>query len=345
MPPPAASPAQDLQRLERALGRDPADRDSWLRLDQLLARLPAAQAPVIAADRLPWLASQAASSPDEPAWARLVLRVLGLAEAPANEPLAPHWGQARQDPATGLPVQAVRLRDRAPVVLVPGGTHASRRPEADPLDDRLQIRGCDPVYLDVFPVTVRRYAGFLADTGHRPPLYWRAQAARPGRPVVFVDLGDVVAYGSWAGARPPREAEWERAAGAAEAAFPWGEADADETRVNAARGAGRPDLRAWDAHLDEVDRRPSGASALGVRELMGNACQWCLADDDPYPPGLPRGPGRQGEDGPGGVMRGSSWHHAESRVLVADRRRIGAGTREGWLSFRLASPIPSEVSS
>jgi formylglycine-generating enzyme required for sulfatase activity len=333
VPPPAASPAQDLQRLERALGRAPQDRDGWLRLDQLLGRLPAADAPEVAREHLPWLVTRADEDREEPAWARLVLRALGL-DAPE--------GGASLDPDSGLPERAVRRTDRAEVVLVPGGTHASRRPELDPLDDRPHLRWSGPVYLDVYPVTVRRYAGFLAATGHRPPLYWRAQAARPGRPVVFVDLADVVAYGHWAGGRPPREAEWERAASASEAPFPWGDGEPDETRVHAARGATRPDLRAWDEHLDEVDSRPGGASPRGVRELMGNACQWCLADDGPYPPEFPAGPGRQGESGPGGVMRGSSWHHPESRVLVSDRRRLGASTREGWLSFRLVTSIPGD---
>ena len=317
--------------MERALGRSPHDRDQWLRLDQLLTRLPSTEAPEITRQHLPWLVSRVAEAPREPAWARLVLRSLGL-ELPEPAP--------ETDPDTGLPLAARRPRDRAAVALVPGGSHASRRPSTDPLDDRPHLRWTGPVYMDVFPVTVRRYAGFLAATGHRPPLHWRAQAARPARPVVFVDLRDVSAYGQWTGGRPPREAEWERAAAAERQAFPWGDGEPDEARVHAARGPRRPDLRSWDEHLDEVDRRPEGVSPCGVRELMGNACQWCLEDDAGFPVELPAGPRPVGRDGPAGVMRGSSWHHPEARVLVHDRRRLGAGTREGWLGFRLVTPVP-----
>ena len=132
-------------------------------------------------------------------------------------------------------------------------------------------------YIDRFPVTNAEFSRFMKSTHYRPAdalnflRDWRDGSFPAGwanKPVTWVSLEDARAYAKWAGKRLPHEWEWQYAAqGTGGRRYPWGEA--------------------WDVHAvptpntsrnltspDDVDAHPSGASAFGVMDMVGNVWQW-----------------------------------------------------------------------
>lgn len=162
------------------------------------------------------------------------------------------------------------------------------------------------------PVTSGEYAEFVDAGGYRDPRWWSGAGwrhvrdaglvapqfwARDGdgswwrrrfgvleplaldQPVVHVCAHEADAYATWAGARLPSEAEWEKAARYDPATgrtrrYPWG--DADPTPAHANLG---------QRHLAPapVGAYPVGASAAGVEQLIGDVWEWTSSGWHPYP--------------------------------------------------------------
>ena len=154
--------------------------------------------------------------------------------------------------------------------------------------------------IDRYNVTNQDYLAFVEDGGYadrrwwsasgweqraatqlQHPLFWERHDGRwmwrgmferiplPMSWPVYVTHHEAVAYTNWKGMRLPTEAEFHRAAygtpDGSERAHPWGADDPDETRGNF-------DFRHWDPV--PVGSYPSGVSAWGVHDLVGNGWEW-----------------------------------------------------------------------
>lgn len=96
-----------------------------------------------------------------------------------------------------------------------------------------------------------------------------APTGEPDLPVVGVTWIQAGAFCAWAGGRLPTEEEWDAAAFPDGAPWPWGDAPLDCTRAN---------IEGCDGALRPVEATPAGASADGVRDLIGNAWEWTATE-------------------------------------------------------------------
>ncbi|HEX7616882.1 MAG TPA: SUMF1/EgtB/PvdO family nonheme iron enzyme [Thermoanaerobaculia bacterium] len=163
--------------------------------------------------------------------------------------------------------------------------------------------------IDVFPVTNADFLEFVNAGGYQEPSFWRepdfawirgeaiahphAWTRREGRwwcraqfedvPLppawpVWVTQAEASAYARYRDRSLPTEAEWHRAAfgrpDGSENELPWGGGIADPLRGNF--GIARFDPL-------PVDSFPSGASAFGVQDLVGNGWEWTASAFEPFP--------------------------------------------------------------
>ena len=192
-------------------------------------------------------------------------------------------------------------------------------------------REVEPFSIDRTPVTNGDYAGYVADTGAEPPMYWErdgeggwlatAMGARreidPALPVVHVSWHEADAFARWAGKRLPTEFEWEAAAA----------------------GAGRE-----RANLDHLafGCAPAGAyadasSACGAVQMLGDVWEWTSSDFEAYP-GFEAFPYPEYSEvfygGEHKVLRGGAWATRRDVIRTTfrnwdlpERRQIFAGIR------------------
>ena len=210
-------------------------------------------------------------------------------------------------PPPGGPVGAAE-------VLVPGGPFTmgtSTEPWALDNERPAHVVDVPPFFIDTAPVTNGDYVRFVDSGGYHDERWWSAagwqhlqrtgidaprfwereatgwvrlrfgsrQPLKPREPVVHVSFFEAEAYAAWAGRRLPTEAEWEKAARWDPATgrsrrYPWG--DDDPTPLHANLG---------QRHLQaaEPGAYPSGASPLGVHQLIGDVWEWTSSDFHGYP--------------------------------------------------------------
>ena len=198
-------------------------------------------------------------------------------------------------------------------VLVPAGpfTMGSDHPWAYDNERPRHERWVDAFHIDVAPVTNAAYAGFIAAGGYDDPRWWTPDGWRwrqeaglfapqhwrlaggtwwrnrfgtiepvpDHEPVQHVGWYEADAFARWAGKRLPTEAEWEKAAALDPSSgdsrhWPWGDEAVDHERANL---GGR--------HLgpSEVGAHPSGASAAGCHQMVGDVWEWTSTDFGPHP--------------------------------------------------------------
>ena len=180
-------------------------------------------------------------------------------------------------------------------------------------------------------------------SGRSAPVYWnfadgswhtrrfdRWIKLPPEEPVVHVNWYEADAFCRFAGRRLPSEAEWEYAAlwdpsSGTKRRFPWGDESWTAERANLEQGAPA-----------KVHAYPSGNSAFGLRQMIGNVWEWTASRFLPYP-GYLRDPYKEYSEpwfGTHMVLRGGSFA-TPSRVArgtfrnfyTADRADVFCGFR------------------
>jgi gamma-glutamyl hercynylcysteine S-oxide synthase len=160
-----------------------------------------------------------------------------------------------------------------------------------------------------FPVTNGEYLEFLRSGGYQEKSLWNAadwewkETAGISHPLfwvknkdaweyrgmfsqfplprdwpVYASHAEAAAFARWKRQTLPTEAQWHRAAYGTpqgnERMYPWGDEPANPQRGNF-------DFQRWDAA--PVSAHPSGESAFGVRDLLGNGWEWTATPLAPFP--------------------------------------------------------------
>jgi formylglycine-generating enzyme required for sulfatase activity len=171
-----------------------------------------------------------------------------------------------------------------------------------------------------YPVTVSQYLTFVEEgtSPNREPGRWEEQSEHPNWPVVDVTWHQAGAYCEWAGGRLPTEEEWERAARGPNATkYPWGNDDIDPSRAN----YDESNIR----HPTPVGLYPSGASAEGAFDMIGNVLEWTSSE-------WKRGSGTY-------VWRGGSFFYNRRYARSSFRDDSLPDGQDDSLGFRLARGI------
>ena len=194
----------------------------------------------------------------------------------------------------------------------------------------------DSYSMDLYEVTVARYARFLAATHRELPSYWETvkRAEHGERPVIGVTWDDAEAFCTWARKRLPTEAEWEKAArGTDERPYPWGNMKPTPDLANYALGA----RFSYSQVLMPVGKYDKAKSPYGLFDMGGNVWEWTQdwydgAYYEKSPEKNPAGP----EQGQFKVLRGGSWSDMAKYMLTYGRFKLLPTTRNSYTGFRCA---------
>ena len=192
-------------------------------------------------------------------------------------------------------------------------------------------------YIDRHEVTNRRYKIYIDDVGAIPPLNWSKNNFPEGKgkyPVTGVSWFDANNFCRWAGKKLPTEKQWEKAArGEGENQYPWGnEFKADHANLSPKAGSQNP--------VGPVGSHPSGATSLGVMDLIGNVWEWVEDDYAPYKGSVYRSEYFGGDYK---VIRGQSardiGHFPGATYLAALEKFSRAGYREFSVADQSAEDV------
>lgn len=188
--------------------------------------------------------------------------------------------------------------DGSLMVWIPPGEFTMGLPENDLLaedhEKPLRTVFLSGYWIDVYPVTNARFAGFIADGGYERRECWHAQGWEwrvasgirqpgqwrlpgwdgPDQPVAGVSWYEADAYARWSGRRLPTDAEWEKAArGTDGRRYPWGDPWPSGDLANFDSAAGR---------TTPVGLYTEGVSPYGLHDMAGNVnnwvCDWYWSD-------------------------------------------------------------------
>jgi iron(II)-dependent oxidoreductase len=275
---------------------------------------------------------------------------------------------------TGSPLPRGRSEVAGTSVLVPAGEFVlgvDAVSEPHSLDNERPAHTVDvPAFrIGRVPVTNGEWRRFIDDGGYQQqrwwsdrgwthrqeaglsaPQFWNTDFSRTrfghveeipaDEPVQHISYFEAEAYAAWAGARLPTEVEWEKAAVWDRATgkrrrFPWGASEPTEHLANLGGDALRP---------APVGAYPSGASAYGAEQMLGDVWEWTSSSLRPWPGFTPMIYDRYSQpffEGSGTgdykVLRGGSWAVAPGILRPSFRnwdhpirRQIFSGVRLAW---------------
>ncbi len=234
--------------------------------------------------------------------------------------------------------------DGAPMALVPAGTFTMGSADGQADEQPPHSVFLPNYYLDVYEVTVSRYARFLKGVNAEHPMAWAE--ATDGRhwdkPVVGIDWFDAKEYCEWVGRRLPTEAEWEKAArGTDERRYPWGDAPPTPSLAN----FGRLNWKGY-ATVSAVGAHQLGHSPYGIADLAGNVWEWMADRYDGRSYATRVAPDHSGEptfnpqgapNGPLRVLRGGSWSDPPTTLRASNRGGYPPGAHRSDFGFRCAA--------
>ena len=245
------------------------------------------------------------------------------------------------------PVEAVKGKDGAPMMLIPAGPFTMGSNDGLPNERPEHTVTLDAYYIDQYEVTMALYRKFLESGKHEAPPTWDDEAATSvgDRPAIGMKWADAAAYCEWAGKRLPTEAEWEKAArGVDGRRYPWGHMQPFVDIANYNRGLWVSEaitLVPVTSGLEGMSVRhglkTGGKSPYGLAHMAGNASEW-VADwyDREYyqksPEKNPTGPSQ----GDKRVLRGGSWADLPAALRVTARFSAEPEFEDRTIGFRCA---------
>ena len=223
------------------------------------------------------------------------------------------------------------------MVLVPPGDFSMGSPPGVGEAHEHPVRRVDlsAYAIDRDETTVSHFQDWCIRAGDR--CGWRFEhsaSMMADHPVTGVTWHEARAYCRALGKDLPTEAQWEKAArwdpeSGGVSTYPWG---------SSGPSCGRANYHECGRNRTVSIASLSGASALGVRDLAGNAREWCRDRFGRYPAGKqtdPAGP----SSGEQRVLRGGSWGGFGDDVRSTDRDSAPPGTRNKYNGFRCAVAV------
>ena len=251
-----------------------------------------------------------------------------------------------ETPLVGLGSTLTRREDQMVMVYVPQGEFSMGSNDGLPDEQPVHTVYLDAYWIDQTEVTNGMYALCVQAGACQPPgdssssthasYYGDPQYAE--YPVIYVSWNDAQIYCSWAEARLPTEAEWEKAArGESGSTYPWGNTFPDCSQANfwiSSDGACVGDTSAAGSF-------PAGASPYGALDMAGNVLEW-VADwfGATYyassPLSNPTGPA----SGDQRVLRGGACFTDETVMRSTHRMDFNPGKQYNYVGFRCALASP-----
>lgn len=242
------------------------------------------------------------------------------------------------------------------MIQIPAGEFEMGSNSSDALDNE---RSAHKVYLDTYsidryPVTCKQYRIFMEADGYKNPQWWseagwewlhREQATKPlywednpawyNNPVWGVSWYEAQAYAKFAGKRLPTEAEWEKAASWDEKSkrrriYPWGDKQPTPEHCN---------HNNIHSQTTSVNAYPSGQSAYGLYDTLGNVWEWTASWFDGYQ-GFQHYPYKGYSqvyfDNEHKVLKGGSWATRPWALRSSFRNWYHPSVRQMFAGFRCA---------
>lgn len=221
--------------------------------------------------------------------------------------------------------------------------------------------------IDQYKVTNRRYLDFMNAGGYESrefwsdddwnwrtshgvshPVFWRQAAGNwfyrtmfdevplPAEWPAYVSHAEAMAYSRWAGKSLPSEEQWQHAAHGTvdgqQRRYPWGTESPSPNRGNF-------NFQHWNP--TSVNAFPSGASAFGVHDILGNGWEWTSSLFAPLPGFKPfpfyKGYSADFFDGKHFVMKGGSARTAACMLRPTFRNWFQAHYQYVYAGFRCVS--------